>query len=535
MRLPLPSFLFIALLVALRLSAASERPPNVLFVIADDLNDWVGPLGANPQVKTPNIDRFAERATTFTNAHCNAPLCSPSRASLFSGLYPHTTEYYGYGQNDVNRWRNPNLLRAAVTIPEHFKAHGYVTWGAGKVMHNGDDQVAMFTGGDDDSKSAFGPGADFGPWPWNGKEKMPHPSNRPPYSGRFMGSAAPLSDIPEFAAEPENGVPGHRGWRSGWGAERPFRYVSEDDRSLMPDEESAIWAAERLRKPCDQPFFMVVGFNRPHVPWYAPKEFFELYPPEEVELPMGFRRDDREDVAPGDREPGRDWRILTEHWEDEGEGIRFGVRAYLACISFVDAQFGVLLDALEAGPHADNTIVVFTSDHGYHLFEKLHLGKITAWERSTRVPLFIHLPGQEDAARSGEPVELIDLYPTFNRLCSLPTNPNAAGNGLAPQGDDLSPLLKDPTTELGDFPVALTAVMGLPSKEHGDTYPTPKENIKFTVRSRDYRYIRTHRGEEEFYADSDDPHEWTNRIDDPAYASEIDRHRRKLQTLTESD
>jgi len=522
----------IIILVCEMAAAPLDQPmppmrPNVVFIISDDLNDWVGYLNGNPQAQTPHLDQLAKQSFRFMNAHCNAPLCGPSRASLFSGLYPHVTEYYGYGQNKNNHWRAPKLLRDAVMLPQHFQANGYAVFGAGKIMHNSVHQQELFEY-DNDDQSGHGPVGNFGPWPWNGKEKMPHPNNKPPFASRFMAGIAPLSEVPSFTADPEKDIPGYTGWRMHWWANEPFHYNGPDDRSMMSDENTAHYAAEIVGKKHERPFLLVAGFYRPHVPWYAPKGFFDLYPLEDVQLPPGFRLDDLEDVAPSNRKASSGWDKLVEHYGVD-EGVRTAVQGYLACVSFMDAQVGKVLDALDKGPNADNTIVIFTSDHGYHLWEKLRTGKTTAWERSSQVPLLIRLPGQTTGFDIVTPVELLDLYPTLNTLCKLPESPNANGNGQSLHGDDLTPIFNDPEMPLTSFDAAL-----LVTKDHAESrytsYPPPKQEQEFTLRSRDFRYILTPEGEEEFYDHRNDPHELTNLIDHPDFAQEIARHREMLKS-----
>ncbi|MGF1452962.1 MAG: sulfatase [Opitutales bacterium] len=523
-------FLLVACLWLLLGLEAGARP-NVVFVIADDLNDWIGPLGGHPQAQTPAFDALAERATNFTNAHSNAPVCAPSRASLLSGLHPLTTGFYGYNQNDGHHWRQPPLLRRSRTLPEHFQAHGYTVWGTGKVTHNSQHLWGLFNYPDDDT-SGYGPPHDFGPWPWDGRNKRPHPDNRSPFGDFFMKSIAPLSAVPSFPADPEKGIPGYTGWRMRWNAGQPFHYEGPDDRSLMPDEACADYAVEKLSQEHEQPFLLIVGFNRPHTPLYAPKAFFDLYPEETLLPPPGFLEDDLEDVAPSQRDPSSDWEKMRANYA-HGEGFRLQVQGYLACVSFVDAQLGKILDALDAGPHAEDTIVIVTSDHGYHNFEKKHRGKNTGWERSTRVPLLVRLPGQQHAAASGDPVALLDLFPTLNALCELPNDPHAETHGQPLDGRDLSPLLRDPNANLPGSTGVISSIRGISVSDDFSDWPVPAEQLMHSLRTRNYRYIRTHLGEEEFYDLRTDPYEWHNRLEDPAYAPEIERHRAELQRRLE--
>jgi choline-sulfatase len=379
--------LLLALLaLAIPLGAASR--PNILFIAIDDLNDWVGPLRGHPQVQTPQMDRLAARGTTFSNAHCQAPLCNPSRASLMMGLRPTSTGIYGLAP-----WfRNVEEFKDHVTLPQYLAAHGYRTYSAGKIYHSGYPPQATRA----KEMHVWGPPGGIGITP---KEKLIPPTP--------MGNH-PLMDW---------GIFPHRDEQKG-------------------DWQVATWAIERLQEmPKDEPFFLAAGFFLPHVPCYATEKWFELYPEETLLLPP-VKPDDR------DQTPRFSWYLhwnLPEprlKWVREAGQWRNLVRSYLACISFIDHQVGRLLDALEATGLAGNTIVVLWSDHGYHLGEKLITGKNTLWERSTRVPLILAGPGISKNANCARPAELLDLFPTLIELCGLPERPDLEGRSLVPQLKD---------------------------------------------------------------------------------------------------
>ena len=367
-------------------SAVAAEKPNVLFIAIDDLNDWVSVLGGHPQAKTPNIDRLARRGTLFANAHCQAPLCNPSRTSLMTGLRPSTTGVYGLAP-----WfRSLDEFKERVTLPQHLAAHGYQTLSTGKIYHGGYGR-----GKDDREFERIGPGASVGARP---EKKIIPPT---------PGGNHPLMD---------------------WGT------FPHQDRE-KGDWKVASWAVDQLQQRPEAPFFLSVGFFLPHVPCFATQKWFDLYPEKEVMLPP-VRRDDRADT------PFFSWYIhwdLPEprlSWCESVKQWKPLVRAYLACVSFVDSQVGRLLDALETNGYAENTIVVLWSDHGYHLGEKLITGNNTLWERSTRVPLIFAGPQVGKGAVCRQPVELLDIYPTLNDLLGLPQVEGLEGHSLLPQLSD---------------------------------------------------------------------------------------------------
>jgi arylsulfatase A-like enzyme len=362
--------------------ATAEERPNVLFLAVDDLNDWIGCLGGHAQARTPNIDRLAARGTLFTNAHCQAPLCNPSRSSLLTGLRPSSTGICGLspGIREVDR------TRTAVTLPETFTAAGYHTYTCGKIYHDGSIKQQ-------DRKREFN---EWGPAPGIGKRATPYSK---------AAARHPAMD---------------------WG---PFPERDEDG----GDYQIATAAIAALRDaPEDRPFFIACGFRLPHVPCYAPQKWFDLFPLAEVRLP---------DVKPDDRDdtPRFSWYL---HWKlpeprlqtlQRTNEWRPLVRAYLASTSYMDAQVGRVLAALAATGREKQTIVVLWSDHGWHLGEKLITGKNTLWERSTHVPLLFAGPGVVAGAKCGRPAELLDIYPTLLELCGLSPRSELEGHTLGPQ------------------------------------------------------------------------------------------------------
>lgn len=375
--------LLLGVALTLGVAAAPEGPrKNVLFIAVDDLNDWVGCLGGHPQVQTPHIDRLAARGTLFRNAHCQAPLCNPSRASLLTGLRPSTTGIHGLAPGV----RSVAALRDHVTLPQHFAAHGYFTATTGKIFHDGSIPPAQRT----NEFQVWGPAPG-----------MPLPPTK------FVASPDPIRAMD-------------------WGV-----FPERDE--LQADWQIADTAIAQLRAaPSDRPFFLAVGFRLPHVPCFATQKWFDLYPEASLRLPP-VKVGDRRDV------PTFSWYLhwkLPEPrltWLEEAQQWRPLVRAYLASTSFMDSQVGRVLDALETAGLASRTVVVLWSDHGWHLGEKGITGKNSLWERSTRVPLIFAGPGIARAAVCAQPVELLDLYPTLAGLCGLPIPDALEGHSLLPQ------------------------------------------------------------------------------------------------------
>jgi arylsulfatase A-like enzyme len=417
----------------------AKHKPNVLFIAIDDLNDWVGCLGGHPDVKTPNLDRLAERGVLFTNAFCSAPACNPSRASLLTGILPSTSGVY----HNPQPWRP--VLPDAVTIPQHFMAHGYRAVGGGKIFH----------GRYPDPPSWY----EYFPSKKKTKPADPVPPNRP------------LNGIPNTA-------------HFDWG---PVDVVDGE----MGDWKVADWAIKELDKEHDRSFFLAVGIFRPHLPWYVPPKYFDMYPPDKISLP-NVNEDDLDDVPPIGRKiakPDGDHKRVIEHnqW-------RKAVSAYLASISFADACVGRVIDALDRSPYAKNTVIVLWSDHGWHLGEKLHWRKFALWEEATHNVLMMVVPGiTEPGGRCSRTVSMIDIYPTLIDVCGLSSRKELAGKSLLP-------LLENPKAAWNR--PALTT--------HGRN--------NHSIRSERWRYIRYRDGTEELYDHEEDELEWVNLANKPEYA-----------------
>lgn len=372
------------------LSATADDRPNILMIAIDDLNDWVEPLGGHPDVQTPAMKSLAARGVTFTNAHCQAPLCNPSRTSLMTSRRPSSTGIYGLAP-----WiRSVPELKSIVTLPQHFQAAGYRTLIGGKIYHGGNGRGQ----GSQLEADIWGPKSKVGAKP---KQKLIPPT---------PGGNHPLMD---------------------WGT---FPHKDED----KGDWEVASWAVGEIEHMTDdKPFFLSAGFFLPHVPCFATQKWFDLYPNETLTMPP-IVNNDRYDT------PKSSWYIhwdLPEprtSWLRENNQLKPLVRAYLASISFVDSQVGRILTALENSPYADNTIVVLWSDHGYHLGEKAISGKNSLWRQSTRVPLIFAGPGIPGGVQCGQPAELLDIYPTLAKLAEIAEPEGVEGISLTPQLEDAS-------------------------------------------------------------------------------------------------
>jgi len=493
---------------------------NVLLIILDDLNDKIGGFGEEIQANTPNIDWLRKEAVSFTNAQANVPLCNPSRASFLSGLYPHTTGFYGYNQHQNDWWEFP-LLKNSVMLFDHFQQHGYQVYGTGKIFHK--HNAEAFTRY---HPKAFGISPSFGPYAYNGKKTIAHPSLEKPYGSKYaIRSFSPLSDVPDVPANPRIGIPGYRGW---WDKGKPFQYTDENHRDLLTDEESAEWASEILMQKHEKPFFLSVGFVRPHRPQVAPKKYFDMYPLNNIQIPP-HKKNDLEDIPEilwkdiEDKEKGKGFegfRDLMKAYQNN-EGWKLWIQSYLACVSFVDAQVGKVLTALRNSPYKDNTIVILTSDHGYHMGEKEYMFKLSVWEESNRIPLIISVPGlTTQPVQVAHPVSLIDLYPTLIDFAGLPAHPNRGKNGLALDGHSLRPFLENPEHANWEGPsVALSVVFGSDQAidQLNVNEPGSVARQHFTVRSQQYRYTLTNNGQEELYDHGNDPNEWYNLAGDPQY------------------
>lgn len=449
-------YFFLSMGLFVSIGVLAQKRSNVLFIAVDDLNNWVGCLEGHPQTKTPNIDKLASEGVLFTNAHCQAPICGSSRASVMTGLYPFTSGNY-LQLNDVNIKKSNKITEKVIFMPDYFEQHGYKTMGVGKIYHYGDKANTF---------DEYG-----GLFEWFG----PKPAKRLNYNPQELGKQGNT--------------------QTDWG---PFPELD----SQMPDYKSASWAINRIKKEHGQPFFLAVGFMRPHVPWHVPQKWFDKFPIDEIKTPS-YLKTDLDDIpemglrmADVPMMPTTEWLIETNQWKDV-------VQAYLACVNFVDAQIGRVFQALEESPNRDNTIVVLWSDHGYHL----GFAKMSLWRQDTRTVLVFRTPGGTKNIKCKQPVQLIDIYPTLVELCGLHQNTINEGNSLVP-------LLNNPLEN--DWPHVAISAYG-------------KNNI--AISDKRYRLIQYEDKSIEFYDLKKDANEWRNVFNKRKYQDEIKRLKSYVPTV----
>ncbi|MDR3196825.1 MAG: sulfatase [Planctomycetaceae bacterium] len=390
----LSAFVFLIVFFAAYLMEAAENKPkklNILFIAIDDLRDWTGYFGTQPNTKTPNLDRLASQGVAFTRSYCAAPLCNPSRAALMSGLRPSNTGVY---QNSDD-WRKI-IPKEIITLQTHFQKNGYKTLGSGKIYHG---LFPAETGWDDYLVI---------------NRKLINNSTKPV-------KRANINDDQYF-----DGVGGIK-----------FQPLDNTDEE-MEDYHIVQYGIDQLNIKHDKPFFLAVGLHKPHMPWNVPKKYYDLHPLDKIELPEVLLSDLDDIPESGIKmaKPNGDHAQILEsgRWKQ-------AVQGYLAAISFSDAMVGRLLDAFEKSSYRDNTIVVLWSDHGWHLGEKQHWRKFTLWEEANRQPLIWLVPDVTPAGVKTEtPVDLMHVYPTLCDLAgiSLPSHPL--------DGKSIRPLLEHPET-----------------------------------------------------------------------------------------
>lgn len=445
---------------------ASARP-NVLLIMADDLSDDIGTFG-HPIVRTPNLDRLAARGVRFTRAYTQFPLCSPSRVSMLTGLRPDATRVYDL-QTDFRAVR-PGL----VTLPQLFKQNGYISARVGKIYHYGNPGQIGTPGLDD-------------PVSWDhtvnprgiDKDEEPLLTNYTPQ-------------------------------RKGFGSALAY-YASPAPDEAHTDGKVALETIKLLEQYRDRPFFLAAGFYRPHCPYIAPQKYFDMYPLDEVPAPPATPRTD--DV------PAPAWYTNPPHWNLDERQQREILRAYYASVSFLDANVGRLLDALDRLGLADNTIVVFVSDHGYHLGDRGQWMKMTLFERSTRTPVIVAGAGvQAHGTESRRIVELLDVYPTLAAMTGLETPAGLHGRSLVP-------LLRDPAS-----PWNHAAVSQLRRGGGANSF------MGYTLRTERWRYTEWDHGARgvELYDVEADPGEVHNRAADPAVQTTLQRLKQELAALLRS-
>ena len=497
-----------AIFVGVSSCFANSDRPNVVFIICDDLNDFSSVFGGHPQAYTPNMARFAETGVSFENAYSNNPVCAPSRASLYTGIYPHTSNNLFWA-----KWYENPILKNSKTMMEFFRENGYRVVGTGKNEHHHRPSDWDF----------YKAKTDYGPyWSKGGKDRSANPWVPEPFAsvGPIDGSYGPLRMDHE-------GQPEGAGWKYSWGKDHLLDFSDPQTRDLTPDELNAKWAAQTLREHADNPsaspLFLAVGLVRPHTPLHAPQEFFDRFPEDEVFL-YGQIPNDAADTYLKTADPsdgkGIDkgyhyYQLLKESYENADAGVKAFLQAYLACVAAVDACIGTVINAVERNGLAENTIIIVTSDHGWDMGQKDYLFKNTLWEDSTRIPMIIRAPGVSQAgAKTRQPVSLIDLYPTLVDLCNLEGETRKNSQGAPLDGFSMRPLLENPNVGEWDGPEGALTMR----------FAGPKNNKKpnqqhWAYRTERYRYILYNDGNEELYDHHNDPHEWRNLAENPAYSS----------------
>lgn len=486
--------------------SASAQDPNVLMIVLDDLNDYLQVLDGHPQASTPNMDALAAQGILFTNAHSNAPLCKPSRASFMRGILPTTSGFFG---NNNTHWHTNTILNNSKTLPEYFSENGYTTYKAGKITHTTRDENIQWD-------IVYANSLNYGPFANNGNENVIHPNAILAYAeltGPLDGTTAKLSDIPNVL--PDGSNPGYNGWKSN---DLPFNYVDENNRDLMPDEDNVAWIQNHIETldaaNSTDPFFMAIGIVRPHSPFVVPDKYFDMFPIESVQIPL-MRRNDRDDTYHPNGTTGYElFETLDHSYTDRQLALRKKVQAYLACVAFADDMVGQLIESLDNSDYADNTVVMLFSDHGYHVGEKQYLRKHAPWEESTRVPFIIRHPDYTISAGEtvDHPISLVDVFPTLKDLCNLSGDTKRNANGAELDGASLQPFLANPNTNTwSGSDVALSVIYNWGAND------TSGQNL--TIRSKKYRYTRYPLGDEELYDHTQDPHEWKNVAGESDYES----------------
>jgi len=442
---------------------------NVLFIMSDDLNVSLGSYG-HPLAQTPNIDRLAREGVRFEHAYCQFPHCNPSRSSLLTGRRPDVIKVMGNSDN----FRD--AVPDTVTLPQLFRENGYFTARVGKIYHRSGEDIRNGTSGLDDSKS------------W---EVVLNPVGRPvsPEEQARIGGATPgrLSStlISWLVAD-------------GTDTEQSDGMVAEEAIKLL------------LQQKADRPFFLAVGIFRPHTPYVAPRKYFDLYPPDKISAPYvppdHMEKGPRAAFASREEYPDYKRAEMTDPY------IRQAIQAYLASTSFMDAQVGRVLDALKKSGLQDSTIVVFLSDHGYHLGDHGLWHKRSLFEHCARVPLIIDAPAAKGNGHpAAAPVESLDIYPTLAALCGLKPPPYLDGVSLVP-------MLNDPNASV---------------KAGAVTEVTHSGKFGYTIRTPRYRYTEWGRGKlgTQLYDMENDPQEFNNLAEDPKHAGIVEAQRKLLHQV----
>ncbi len=448
---------------------AGDARKNVLFIISDDLNNLLGCYG-DPQVRTPNIDRLATRGVLFNKAYCSFPLCGPSRNSILTGLYPNSTGIQANGQ--VFRQTIPNQL----SMPQAFRQQGYFAARIGKLYHyNVPNSIG--TNGHDD------------PGSWE-MELNPAGVDR-------------LEEHPHIFSLTKNQFGGTLSWYAS-----PKSDEHHTDAMMAKDAD---WVLERCAREKQRPFFLAVGFFRPHTPYVSPKTpYFDMYQESEMPVVRGIEEDRADIPAAGLASQKKEQEQMTDELRRQCR------QAYYASVSFMDTQVGVVVDSLERQGLADNTVIVFTSDHGYHMGEHGLWQKMSLFEESARVPMLIVAPGMSKGTISETPVSQIDLFPTLAELCHVRVPDNL-------QGQSLVPMLKDPSHTGRGW--ALTQVTRGGKRRNAKTgTEADGPYFGYSLRTPRWRYTEWDGGDagRELYDHDHDPRELTNLAGNDEHVATVD-------------
>jgi arylsulfatase A-like enzyme len=442
-----------------------EKKKNVIFFISDDLNVDIGCYG-HPQVRTPNLDKFRDQAVVFDHAYVQYPMCNASRISFLTGSYP--TRNRTYGNNEYLRDNMPE----AVTLPELFRKNGYKTISTGKVFHCTDPQ--SWTGISDLRTGGILP------------EGRPREFYWPPYEDEeaSVGEGRNLTDDKE----------GYLKWME-------WRSVTQNEELLFDAmvQNAATNRIEELAESSD-PFFMAVGFRRPHDPYYAPERFFDMYPLDSIQIPLTPDNASHiPDIAFGS------WKKIFDQLNEQD--TREFIRSYYAGISHMDELFGMLLDLMQEKGLLDNTLIVFAGDNGFLPGDKGWFNKGVLFERACQVPLMIGYSGMDRAGeRCGRVVEFVDIFPTISEFCGL-ENPTDQLDG-----NSLVPLLNNPESDWNELAVTW----------YGDDR---------SIRDQRYRYIKWSETEDALYDHTKDQGEFYNLVERPEYAELVERMRKELEAF----
>lgn len=458
-------FLLFSLFFTFTLSAQTTKKPNVLFIIADDLTATALSSYENPACQTPNIDRLASEGVQYTRTYCQYPVCGPSRASLMFGYYPSATTTYGYvsGRKNVGPDRK--------SWPQLFKDNGYYTARVSKIYHMGvPGDIEKGSNGQDDAAS------------WTERFNSPGPE------WKAEGDAELVQNNP-YGLKPRKGG-------------NVMTIVKAEGGDLVhSDGKTAEKASELIRAHKGEPFFLAVGFVRPHVPFVAPKGYFEPYPHDQIVLPP-MVIDDWDDIPPR----GINY-VTSVNANMSTEQEQKAVAGYYAAVSYMDAQVGKVLNTLKEEGLEENTIVIFTSDHGFHLGEHRFWMKVSLHEESARVPMIIKVPGKKPAICHSF-TELIDLYPTVAELAGLDYSKHL-------QGKSLVKTLDDPSCEVRDQAFAVT--------QDGKT---------FLIRTGKWAYIQYDEDASagmELFDMEYDPKQYNNLAHNPKYAKILEEMQQRLK------